>query len=121
LPKETIVVPIPTALSHIRQRGYDHSQLIAKEFAKLRGLKIATPLFRAKDFRQVGVDRKIRFEQAQKTMIIKNGSEIKGKHILLVDDVCTTGATLFTAADLIKKAGASSIQGAIIAWQPPKK
>src|SRR5687767_5618681 len=38
LDPKTVVVPVPTAHNHIRQRGYDHSLLIAQEFAKLRGL-----------------------------------------------------------------------------------
>lgn len=120
LPADTVVVPIPTAHNHIRQRGYDHALLIAREFAKQRRLSFATPLFRLKDVRQVGSNKFERLAQAKSSIAIK-GTDFSGKHILLVDDVCTTGATLSASAKLLRDAGAVKVQAAVIAWQPPNK
>lgn len=120
LPSGTLVVPVPTAYNHIRQRGYDHSLLIACAFAKQRKLAIVTPLFRLKDLRQIGSSKAERSEQAKSSIAIKN-FDFAGKKVLLIDDVCTTGATLSACAKLLRRAGAGKVDAAVIAWQPPNK
>lgn len=113
-----VIIPLPTANSRVRQRGYDQSLLVAKELARIRGAEFATPLARAKPFRQVGADRKQRFEQADAAYTLVG--DVNGKQVWLVDDICTTGASLAAAAKLLRQAGASSVNGAVVAWQRPK-
>ncbi|HSE29094.1 MAG TPA: hypothetical protein VLA77_00735 [Candidatus Saccharimonadales bacterium] len=120
LPRNTVVVPVPTSLTHIRQRGYDHAYLVAKEFARLRGLKMITPLYRSSDQRQVGASKKERFLQAKSSICIKPG-QILESNVILIDDVCTTGASLYVAANLLRVAGAGQIDAAVVAWQAPTK
>lgn len=118
LPPTTVVVPVPTAASRIRQRGYDQAVLLAKELARLRGFLYATPLLRLADIRQLGVGRLARTAQAHNMFAVR--SDVRGKHLLIVDDVCTTGATLRAAAKVLKEAGAASVQAAVVAWTAPK-
>ncbi|MGH7196935.1 MAG: ComF family protein [Candidatus Saccharimonadales bacterium] len=121
LPTNTILVPVPTAPARIRQRGYDQTLLLAKELAKLRGLNVVHCLERQHDLRQVGSGRKQRQQQAKSAFRLKKrqAEKIKGKPVLLIDDVLTTGATLSAAAELLYAAGSMALNAAVVAWQLP--
>lgn len=119
LPVNTLVVPVPTANKRIRMRGYDQSELIAKKFARKRGLRCQSLLRRAKSTRQVGSGRKQRFAQLQDAFTVRQ--KVTDRPILLIDDVLTTGATLESAAGCLAKAGASHVDAAIFAFQPLKQ
>jgi ComF family protein len=117
LPKECVIVPIPTVSSHTRQRGYDHVLLVAKRLAKLQSLKVETVLRRRTATKQLGKSRKDRFVQARQAFEVRG--TLRGDVVyLLVDDVVTTGATLEYAARALKQAGATTVWAAAIARQP---
>ncbi len=116
----TIIVPLPTAPQRARQRGYDQAVLLARVFAKKRGLEFASPLSRLHSLRQVGASREVRIAQARAAYAINPGVNLKGRSILLIDDICTTGASLSAAARLLRKAGATEVNAAVVAWQKPK-
>lgn len=118
LDDEWVVVPIPTVPGRVRMRGYDHAKLLARGVAKSRQLKLVSILQRLSDDRQVGAARNKRLQQAREAFYITNKSAIKGAKILLVDDVCTTGATLSAAANHLRSAGAQEIRAVVAAWQP---
>ena len=113
LPTDVVVTHLPTVPARIRIRGYDQAQLIAKRLAKNKRLRYQPFLSRIKNTRQVGASRKNRFQQLEGAFSAKNS--VKGKHILLVDDVLTTGASLESAAKTLKKAGAARVEAAIFA------
>lgn len=117
LPKETIVVPIPTVSAHIRERGYDHALLVAKYFARRRGLKCEQLLQRVTSTKQRGAPRSLRGKQAKEAFALKS-PVTSDAFYLLVDDVVTTGATMKYAAQTIKDGGAQHIWAAAIARQP---
>ena len=119
LPSDTCLVPIPTAPRRIRVRGYDQAVLLAKELSRMRNLNFYPALTRSLNLRQVGADRAQRAEQAEN--IFSVSKPVMGKKVLLVDDVCTTGAMLKAAARALQQAGASNVQAAVIAWAPPKQ
>ncbi|MDB5186478.1 MAG: putative Phosphoribosyltransferase [Candidatus Saccharibacteria bacterium] len=114
-PEEVIVVHIPTATSRRRQRGYDHAELIARNVAKERGLRHATLLARLGQARQVGSRRQIRHEHMARAFRIQKPYLVRGAHILLVDDIVTTGATLEAATRVLKEAGARTIDAVAFA------
>jgi len=116
VPADTVVTSIPTVRSHIRERGYDHAQLIAKAVAKRRGLPYKVLLQRDTSAKQRGANRKERFRQAKEAFTTLPVS-IPAK-ILVIDDVVTTGATLHFAARLLKDGGAETVFVAAIAKQP---
>lgn len=114
LNEQTIVCHVPTAFSRQRVRGYDQSRLIARHLAKQLGLPCRSLLSRSNNSRQVGSSRGQRFLQAAEAFCLKN-IDVNSKHILIVDDVTTTGATIETIAKLLKKAGAKSVDAIVFA------
>lgn len=117
LPLNTTIVPIPTIRSHIRQRGYDHTLLLANYIASKRSLECERPLLRTGSSVQRGADRKTRVAQA-KTAFWVDGRLKSNVPYLLIDDVVTTGSTLRYAAKAMKDAGASTVWAAAVARQP---
>ena len=114
LPGDTIVCPIPTSPARVRIRGYDQAKLIAKTVAKHKKLKYKSMLIKVNNTRQVGSGRDQRFKQAENAYELISKT-VKNRKILLVDDVTTSGATLEAAARLLKKAGASQVDGIVFA------
>lgn len=112
---DALIVPIPTATIRLRRRGYDHTRLLARQLSRLLGLPYATALARLGQSRQVGTKRTERISQLAGAFYVKNAGLIKGAHILLVDDVVTTGATLEEAARTLKRAGAKTVDAAVFA------
>lgn len=115
LPATTLIIPVPTATSRVRQRGYDHAVLIAKEIAKQTGLPYQEPVVRLTQTRQVGAGRKLRLSQLEAAFFVTQPQMVRRKDILLIDDVVTTGATLQAVARALKQAGAKSVRAAVFA------
>ena len=116
LPQNTIIVPVPTAPSHIRERGYDHMLLVAKYVARCRGLQYQQLLQRVTDTKQRQANVTQRQAQASQAFAARN--KIDGNvPYLLIDDVVTTGATIKYASKALSKAGAKNIWVAVIARQ----
>lgn len=113
--EDVTVVPIPTASVRVRQRGYDQSVLLARELAAQRGWHYAQMLYRRHSLRQVGSSRSVRLQQAQSAFEVRHAERVRGKHVLLVDDVTTSGATLLAAARQIVQAGAVRVDAAVAA------
>jgi ComF family protein len=116
LPSDCIVVPIPTTFAHIRQRGYDHSQLLAKSFTDLKGCRYAPLLNRQKQSTQRGHSRKERIKQAEEAFALEG--TVEKRTYILVDDVVTTGATLRSAAHLLRARGAEDVWAVALMRQP---
>lgn len=119
-PPRLVVVPVPTLSQHVRQRGYDHTLLIAKRLASQRHLKLVEALRRASKSSQLGQRRAERLRQAKTAFVIKR--RLAGNPAcLLVDDIFTTGATVRSAAEQLLRAGAKEVWLAIVAKQPSTK
>jgi ComF family protein len=114
-PDSTVIVPIPTIPKHIRQRGFGHTETIAKLLARKRKMKLLKNwLIRTDNSVQHGLKAKDRQKIAQKTFGIRPLGQPPSE-ILLIDDVYTTGATANAAAKLLQKAGVKTINLALIA------
>lgn len=117
LPKNSIIVPLPTATNHIRVRGFDHTYKIAKNLSKIRGYKVEKLLVRNKNTVQVGASKKERLTQASLAYALNPKIAIKkDSTYILFDDVYTTGASIKAAKTLLEKAGIKNIKVALLAY-----
>lgn len=110
-----VVVAVPTATTRRRQRGYDHALLLAQAICHKRGLIYERPVVRLSQTRQVGASRKTRFAQLKDSLLVTSPRSIKGKKILLVDDVITTGATLEAVGSQLRQHGAKEVCAVVFA------
>lgn len=109
-----VVVPMPTAIKHVRERGLDHALCIAKYMARLKKWKVERIVGRSKDSVQTGKSRKVRERQAKETFYL-SGEVDASKSYLILDDIYTTGASVRAAAELLRAAGATKVSLAVIA------
>lgn len=110
-----IITYVSTAPARIRLRGYDQARLIARELSRLTGLPCAALLARASSVRQVGNNRATRLQQMQHAFGVTHVGRLQNKHVLLVDDVITTGATCEAAARALRAAGAKAVSAVVFA------
>lgn len=115
LPLATMVIPVPTATSRVRARGYDHAALLARAIARKRGLMSARAVTHLLQTRQVGANRQKRLAQLKDTFAVTKPKLVKGRDILIVDDVVTTGSTLEAMTLALKQAGARSVNAVAFA------
>jgi ComF family protein len=118
LPADTsgvMIVPVPTAASRVRGRGYDQAKLLARELSRQTRLPYLDCLARDGHTRQVGTSRRQRQRQLQGAFRVKRPVETRGADIMLVDDVSTTGATLESAAVALGAEEAGRISAVVFA------
>ena len=121
LPPCDVIVPVPTRADKIRERGYDQCDLLGKTLASRIKLPVVGALSRALDARdQVGLSGRERRENVYGTVKLVDGAMIKGKTVLLVDDVLTTGSTVSECARVLKRAGAIAVYAVTVAITPVK-
>lgn len=108
---------IPLTRARQRWRGFNQSKLLAKNLAAKINLPLIDALERTAYPRpQMSLEtKKQRFENTKNSFSTKNPEKILGKNIILVDDVCATGATLHEAAKTLKRAGAKNVFGLVLA------
>ena len=112
-----LLVPVPLHSRRLRERGYNQSSLIAKELSKLTLLPVTEGcLTRVKNnppqARTTSADqRQLNVADA----FACTDQRLHGKRVILIDDVCTSGATLEACATALKSAGASSVWGLTLA------
>jgi ComF family protein len=110
-----IIVPVPTATSRIRQRGYDQATLLARELSRQTRLPYYRCLARSGQTHQHGLRRQERLGQLTTAFRVNKPVQVRRSHIILVDDVTTTGATLEAAAAVLRSAGAARIEAVVFA------
>lgn len=101
------IVPIPLAKKRQRQRGYNQSQEIACGISEITNLLIYNNVVRRNVFEgsQTNKGRWERNENVEKVFEMTDETAIQGKHLLIIDDVVTTGATVIACAKELCKAG----------------
>ena len=115
VPVNTVLVPIPTATSRVRQRGYDQALLISNKLAQNTSSRSVIALDRYGQQRQTGSSRSNRLKQLSGAFQVHKDKLAKIESIILVDDVLTTGATLEAAAAIVKLAGVKHISAVAFA------
>lgn len=115
IPEEVVLVHVPTATSRVRRRGYDQAWLVARSLARRLGTPARPWLLRLGQKQQRGASRRGRLQQLDGAFMVQGVAAIRGKHVVLVDDVVTTGATLEAAARTLKAAGAKRVSAVVFA------
>jgi len=115
-----IVIPLPLSPERLEERGFNQAFELAKYVAKD---KLAVhALIKTRDtVPQRTLNRESRQKNIANAFALQpnTGMACKGKHVLLIDDVTTTGATLVAAAEPIYRAGAGKVSAVVIARTPP--
>lgn len=115
LSNDCLLVPVPTATARVRERGFDHTALLTRLIAKQTSLEYSFALRRLGQTRQVGAARRQRLRQSTNSYRLAKPDQIKRRHIILVDDVATTGATLQATAKLLRREGARRVDALVFA------
>ncbi len=111
-----LLVPVPASPDRIRERGYDHAVLIARVAADGVGLPLIRVLERAHDTAaQHALGRTSREANVGGAFRVSDASAVRGRWIVLVDDVVTTGSTLGGCAAALLDAGAAAVSGVTVA------
>lgn len=94
------IVPVPLSKDRQRQRGYNQSALIAKGMALTTGLPVREEVLKRHSFHesQTHLTALERRENVDQAFSLDRAEGLEGKHLLLVDDVLTTGSTLIACA-----------------------
>ena len=114
-----LVVPVPLHISKLRQRGFNQAELIAR--AALKHQSIAADLNtkclvrHRETVPQAGLTRHQRRENIRGAFAVRDAAAVRGRYILLVDDVFTTGTTISECARVLLRAGAASVSAATAA------
>lgn len=100
-----VIVPVPMHRFRLLARRYNHSFLLAKELGKISGIMMRyNVLFRTKWTKsQTFLTKQQRLENIKNAFCVKNIEIIKDKHVLLVDDVMTTSATINECCNVLNQ------------------
>lgn len=114
---DCVIVHIPRSKHSVKYYGFDQSRIIASGISDILDIPRLEPLLHVGKTVQKKLNLKERQLNAQKSYQLpkENREALKGKNVILIDDVVTTGATVSRCAALLKRAGANRIYVACIA------
>lgn len=114
--KDVILSAVPLNIWKKWQRGFNQSEYLAKIVSKKRHIVYIDCLKRVKATKsQMKLKRSERQENIVGAFKVKDSSKIFNKIVILIDDVCTTGATINECARVLKEAGAKEVWGLVLA------
>lgn len=108
LERSDAVFPVPMHLRRVRRRGFNQAALIARFAARScnRPLKVGVLIRSRHTQPQTRLSRRERLRNVRGAFVVVDKEAVRGKAVLLIDDVFTTGTTLSECADALKNAGA---------------
>ncbi len=110
------LVPVPLFRARERGREFNQAEVIARLVGRQSGLRVFDCLVRMRNTTsQVTYDRKLRMENLRNAFRMRQSTPVRGLHLVLVDDVLTTGSTLDECAGVLLKAGAASVRAITVA------
>lgn len=110
------LVPVPLHPRRLRWRGFNQSLILAGALGRRRGLPIIEPLRRVRDtVPQARLPHEARRTNMRGAFTVRRTSRVSGARLLLIDDVTTTGGTLYEAARTLLEAGAAEVRAYVVA------
>jgi len=113
------LIPVPIDKTHLKERGFNQSKLLAKEIAKVDSrLKVLDCLRRTRSARaQSGLGRRERMENVKNLFAVESewAEVIRGGRVVIVDDVATTMSTLKECARVLRNSGAQELSAIVLA------
>ena len=112
-----LIIPVPLHKKRYAERGFNQAAYIAETLSKALSIPYEdSALIRSRHTpHQAKLDRAGRIKNVENVFVLSPLADVNGKHILLVDDVYTTGATMQACAAALKDAGARSVSGCTLA------
>ena len=116
LSAKLIVIPVPLHADKLTSRGFNQAELIARGFCHITGSKLDLSLQRTRStIAQFGLSKSARQENVAGAFTLVNSRLKSGDTVLLIDDIYTTGATVRSAAAVIRSIGVNVCGVAVIA------
>jgi len=105
------VIPVPLHRKREQKRGFNQANLLAEVISKYFGLPTEHALERTRDTKpHFNLPRKERFSNIKGAFMVSSRPAVQDKRLLLVDDIYTTGATIFECSKTLKLAGAKRVE-----------
>jgi ComF family protein len=119
--RDALVVPVPLHPSRLAERGFNQSALLARPIARRLGASLLPlALARVRETpQQTALDRGARMANVAGAFCVRQRNRVRGRAVLLVDDVRTTGATMDACARALIAAGAAWVAQAVLADVQP--
>jgi ComF family protein len=115
--RDSVVIPVPLHVVRLTERGFNQSALIARRVAHRLGAPLLPlALVRVRDTpQQATLDREGRIANVAGAFRVRQCERVRGRGVLLIDDVRTTGATMNACAGALRAAGANFVGNAVVA------
>jgi ComF family protein len=115
-----LIMPVPLHLKRLRQRGFNQAVLLGELASKEWGVPMARRVIRRIRWTepQITLASRDRMANVRGAFAVADPAVVRGKKILLVDDVMTTGSTVSECARMLKKGGAAEVFVAVVARVP---
>lgn len=112
-----VVIPVPLHPKRKKQRGYNQSEKIGEGISKVMGIPQYTDVFIRNEYTQTQtrINREERWKNVSGKFKIENNAKIENKHILLVDDVVTTGSTMEACGEILQTVKGLKLSIAVLA------
>ena len=117
-----LITYVPRGKRSYREHGFDQSRLVAKGLSQMLGICFSDVFYtRLAGKQQKKLDNRARMRNARESIRMKNTSLVKGKYILLFDDIVTSGASMAVCVQQLIKAGARGVVCLCMASRPSNK
>ena len=120
-PYPDVVLPMPIAPIRLRERGFNQAEEIARYACAEFGISVSRGIAQRTSAGSPQASLPWRERAKNVRGVFTSDNEVAGKTVAVIDDVLTTGATLNELAAVLKRAGATSVTGWIVARTPPHR
>ena len=112
-----LLVPVPLHVRRLRQRGFNQAVLLGEVLGREWGVPLAREVLRRIRWTepQVGLPAAERADNVRGAFAVADPIRVAGRRVMLVDDVCTTGSTLYECGRTLRKAGAAEVLAVTVA------